>query len=238
MLWIFDCDGTLMDSEYLNNAALSQVLVEEGFTEYTPERCVELFTGFSLEDCLTLVRKREDGAFFIDSELIRRYTAYTLENMERDLRIDPMTAPTLELLRERNFNMIVASNGEQDIVRASIKSAGLSEFFTKDRIITKNMVANPKPAPDMFKLALRKMNYDPKFAVVVEDSVTGVMAAKAAGLRVIGITAYAQDPEQAAAKLTRAGADKIIASFAEILDFAGITPVTEDELQTGFSANL
>lgn len=239
MLFIFDCDGTLVDSEYLNNAALSQVLMEEGLQEYTPERCLELFTGFSLEECLNLVRKRESGVFFVDSEIIRRYTAITLDNMNRDLRVDPMTVPTLDIFRQRGFHMVVASNGEHSIVKASIKAAGMTEFFSADRIYTKSMVAHPKPAPDLFKLALHKTGTDSRFAIVVEDSVTGVMAAKAAGLRCIGITSFASNKERRAMTLRNAGADHIIENFSELLDFAGIAEDTAEdsskELQTGFS---
>jgi beta-phosphoglucomutase-like phosphatase (HAD superfamily) len=237
MLLIFDCDGTLVNSEHLNNAALSQVLIDQGYNEYTPQRCLELFTGFSLEDCLTLVRKREAGAFFLDSEMIRRYIGITLDKLKTDLRVDPMAVPTLQMFQERGFDMVVASNGETDIVRETIRVAGMSPFFPQSHIFTKNMVANPKPAADLFKLALHRTKTDPRYAVVIEDSVTGVMAAKAAGLRVIGITSFAENQEQTAIKLKRAGANAIIHNIAELADFAGITRLHEQELQTGFSNN-
>lgn len=236
MLFIFDCDGTLVDSEYLNNAALSEILIEEGYSDYTPERCIDLFTGFSLEDCLTLVRRREGGASFIDSEMIRRYTARCLDNMERDLRVDPMVRPTLERFIEKGARMCVASNGELSIVRETIKAAGLADIFPTNTIFTKSMVANPKPAPDLFQFAVRKMSATGEYCVVVEDSVTGVMAAKAANMRCIGITAYAPQKERRAMTLKATGADAIITQFSELLDFSGLTSEQPEELQTGFMA--
>lgn len=236
MLFIFDCDGTLVDSEFLNNAAISEILVEEGYTSYTPERCNEIFTGFSLEDCLTLVRRREGGASFIDSEMIRKYTARCLDNLQRDLRVDPLVKPTLERFAEQGARMCVASNGELEIVRETIKVAGLDELFPSSHIFTKSMVANPKPAPDLFQFAARKMQATGEYCVVLEDSVTGVMAAKAANMRCIGITAHAPNQKQRAMTLKATGADAIITKFVELLDFAGASTEAPEELQTGFMA--
>lgn len=236
MLFIFDCDGTLVDSEYLNNTALSEILIEEGYKDYTPQRCIDIFTGFSLEDCLTLVRRREGGTHFIDSEMIRRYTAACLNNMTRDLRVDPMVRPTLERFAEKGARMCVASNGELQIVRETIKAAGLADIFPANTIFTKNMVASPKPAPDLFQFAARKMNAGGDYAIVIEDSVSGVMAAKAANMRCIGITAHAPNKERRAMTLKASGADALITQFSELLDFSGLTAKNREELQTGFMA--
>lgn len=215
MLMIFDCDGTLVDSEYLNNRAFSEILCEEGLHHYTPERCLDLFTGFSMEECIAAVNERE-GIKLAPRDIIRRYSARTIANMSRDLRTDPDTVPTLQYIRDCGIDMVVASNGEFEIVRETILSAGLAEFFPLRRIYTKDMVSYPKPAPDLFLFAIRKSLSRNEYCVVIEDSVTGVLAAKNAGLRVIGITGYAHNPSRRRHELVGAGADYIIETIADL----------------------
>ncbi len=236
MVFIFDCDGTLVDSEYLNNRALSEILAEEGFPQYTPEKCLEFFTGFSLEDCLRSIKETHGAAAaFNDRDIIKRYTARTIANMERDLKIDPQTIPTLSHLHSLGIDMVVASNGEFEIVRETVWSAGLADFFPLRKIFTKDMVSYPKPAPDLFLFAIRKSQSMNAYCIVVEDSVPGVIAAKSAGLRVIGITGFAHDPIKRRKDLLAAGADYVIEKIEQLRDFVNHPQKNDAQIHTGFA---
>jgi HAD superfamily hydrolase (TIGR01509 family) len=104
----------------------------------------------------------------------------------------------------------VASNGNHAKVNFTLGHTGLLPRFL-NRIFTADDVAHPKPAPDLFLLAARTLGADPARTTVVEDTPTGVTAAKAAGMRAIGFAAMTP-----AGRLQAAGADAIARSMAEV----------------------
>jgi HAD superfamily hydrolase (TIGR01509 family) len=110
----------------------------------------------------------------------------------------------------------VASSSDIDRVSLSLDVTGLAPHFG-GRLYTAQMVRNGKPAPDLFLYAAEKMRADPARALVIEDSVSGVQAAKAAGMTVwgfVGGSHYRTRDGQAI--LTAAGADRV---FAQMTDF-------------------
>jgi HAD superfamily hydrolase (TIGR01509 family) len=109
----------------------------------------------------------------------------------------------------------LASSSDSERIRISLAVTGLDRFFS-ERIFTAAMVERAKPAPDLFLLAAASMGVAPADALVVEDSVNGVLAAKAAGMAVWGFTGgshYAG--RDMAPALTAAGADRVFKSMAD-----------------------
>jgi len=88
----------------------------------------------------------------------------------------------------------------------SLKLLSISKYFSV--VVTGDDVRNPKPAPDIFLLAARKMGVGPEDCVVVEDSVAGVRAAVAAGMKCVGFTSAERADE-----LRQAGADDVLTDF-------------------------
>jgi beta-phosphoglucomutase-like phosphatase (HAD superfamily) len=110
----------------------------------------------------------------------------------------------------------VASSSDLDRVALSLKVTGLAPYFD-DRIYTAQMVAHGKPAPDLFLYAADKMGAQPVRTLVIEDSVSGVQAAKAAGMMVWGFVGGGHYRERdGRAILSAAGADRV---FARMSDF-------------------
>ena len=106
------------------------------------------------------------------------------------------------MLRDLAIPYCVASNGMPDRVRVTLDSAGVLRYF-EGRIFTSSEVANPKPAPDLFLHAAASMKAAPAACLVIEDTATGVRAACAAGMRVLG---YIGGSASDAAALERNGA--------------------------------
>jgi beta-phosphoglucomutase-like phosphatase (HAD superfamily) len=99
----------------------------------------------------------------------------------------------------------------------TLSTAGLDQLFA-GRAYSAGMVKHGKPAPDLFLLAAKEMHADPLRTLVIEDSVNGVLAGKAAGMTVWGFTGGSHHRNRdGATLLTEAGADRIIQSFAELL---------------------
>ncbi len=97
----------------------------------------------------------------------------------------PGATDLIALLREAGIPLAVASNSPRSHLMAGLRRVGLEDQF--DVVLGVDDVANPKPEPDLYLRACRGLDVDPADAIALEDSPTGVAAAKAAGMRVIGI---------------------------------------------------
>lgn len=120
------------------------------------------------------------------------------------------------VLAELQLPYCVASSSDLERVKFSLELTGLAASFGQ-RLFTAQMVEHGKPAPDLFLFAAGKMGAEPRRTLVIEDSVSGVMAAKAAGMKVWGFVGGAHYRlTDGSALLKQVGADRI---FAAMTDF-------------------
>jgi HAD superfamily hydrolase (TIGR01509 family) len=180
---IFDNDGLLLDTESVWTRA-EQKLYQRRGREFTLEHKQEL-VGTSAEAAAGILERRLDqpgeGAAIIE-ELNELVTA-ELEN-----GVDAMVGARelVDSLRGRGIRLGLVSNSPRRFIERSLEVAGIGEPF--EVIISAHEVPRPKPAPDAYLEACRQLGLEPAFGVVaLEDSPTGVAAAVAAGLRVIGV---------------------------------------------------
>jgi HAD superfamily hydrolase (TIGR01509 family) len=101
----------------------------------------------------------------------------------------------------------LASNSPRYLVDDALKTAGLADAF--DSIVTSDDVKHAKPAPDIYLLACERLGVDPSEAVALEDSASGVAAAKAAGLTCIAVPMFAETDVSAA--------DRVVDSLEDLL---------------------
>lgn len=221
-LVIFDCDGTLVDSEYLNNKAVADYLCSLGFTKYTVEYALGNFMGMTMED-IRLIVEAETGEKIPDD-----YKEQFIANVEAaiPLYLEPVgQAAEVVAACAQSAAICVASNGERPNVLSCVRAAGLQKHFPDPLIFTKDMVDKGKPAPDLFLHAARKMGANPSKTLVIEDSTPGVKAGKAAGMTVVGFTGAAHNKQVAAQTLAKAGADAVFDRLIHIIDYI-YTPKT------------
>lgn len=212
-LIIFDCDGTLVDSEYLYNSITSELLNEIGYPEYTPELCMELFTGQSWSTIRHDLEERHGEK--MPNDIIERYIRIANDKMDHDFDATEHANDVLHKLGV-NRQICVGSNGERNNVIKSLQVTGLWHHFDEERVFTKIQVERPKPAPDLFHFACTQMQVEPQHTLVVEDSTAGVKAARAAGIHVLGFVGTAHNKEKQADALKNAGADAVIESLIHI----------------------
>ncbi len=208
-LVIFDCDGVLVDSEGIFARVLGECLSEADFPA-TAEEALLLGFGKHRDTLAAAVEMRygralPDGFF----EAMRERTARVLE---RELK--PMPGVS-ELLKALPAARCVASNGHLRRVRERLALTGLLGFFDP-HVFSAIQVAAGKPAPDLFLLAARRLGAAPAACTVVEDSVTGVAAAIAAGMPVVGFCGGSHCPEDHAGQLTAAGCARVFAHMSEL----------------------
>lgn len=182
-LLIFDCDGVLVDSEPIANRVLNTELRGLGL-DIGLEESTRAFTGLSMTSCVTLV-ERMLGAPVPDDFVtrLRRRTSAAFSG-----RLRPVSGIEA-LLRRLDVPFCLASSSSHARIRSSLDATGLRHWFPCEAIFSSEDVTRGKPAPDLFLHAARRRGCQPDRCTVVEDSVPGVTAARAAGMRVYG---YAQ----------------------------------------------
>lgn len=175
---IFDCDGVLVETEELFNQTLVQDLAERGLN-LTLEQCMGLFLGGTLSSAKPMIE--EFGITLPDTWVEDFYMkAYDVlrENAEPIVGIKE----TLIQIEHAGIPYCVASNGRFEKMNITLGRAGLLDRF-KDVMFSANSMENPKPAPDLFLAAASAFGIAPESCVVIEDSKTGVLAAKRAGMK-------------------------------------------------------
>lgn len=177
-LVIFDCDGTLVDTERISVRVNLQLLNEVG-GDYTEAEVRELFVGASLETYATLVEARLGKP--LEADWIERWSTMFRNICERELEPVDGVFDALDGIGATGVALCVASNGMRHDVVRNLGQIGIHDRFD-GRIFSATDVAVGKPAPDLFLHAAADFGIAPDRCAVVEDSVTGVLAARAAGM--------------------------------------------------------
>ena len=177
---IFDCDGTLVDSEYLTNSVISQMAEELG-VKITAEEATAAFGGKTLD--AVIYGMKEMSGKEIPPEWLSKLVKKVSDSYKKDLI--PMEG-IKTVLENLTIQVCVASNGLPKHVEGSLTITNLIDYFGNN-IFTASDVGIPKPAPDLFLYAAEKMKFRPDECVVIEDSIAGVTAAVNANIEVYGL---------------------------------------------------
>jgi len=197
---IFDCDGVLIDSEWLASRVEGELVSALGVPLST-EGAHDLFLGKTVEGVLEVIAARTGTR--PTAGWVYNWAFATAHAFMKELQPMPGIAQSLEALSRRGHRMAVASQSPLARVHLSLEATKLARFFGENVFVT-SMVPCPKPAPDIYLLAANRLHATPAHCVVIEDSPAGAAAALAAGMRVIG---YA--PGDTAAAMRAAGAEVV-----------------------------
>jgi HAD superfamily hydrolase (TIGR01509 family) len=210
-LIIFDCDGVLIDSELLSCNALIDLLRQHGI-DVDLDLVFDRFLGRSpqaiVEYCTSFERPLPD-------DFQRKLSMAVRGTFATSLKPVPGAAKVLHGLQTHDC---VASSSDLERMEYALRRTGLSSLV-QGHLFSAEMVRRSKPAPDLFLHAAAAMGATPGRTPVVEDSVSGVRAGKAAGMTVwgfVGGSHYAR--RDGRALLVEAGADRV---FDRMADFHG-----------------
>lgn len=201
---VFDMDGLLLDTEILWHRAEVELFARRG-VEFTWDDKMTVigtssaFTADYFADRLGV--PRDQGPSLV-REMIELMHGHLREQVEHR----PGAVELVERLRG-HARLGLASNSPRALVDTAMVTAGITDAF--DAIVTSDDVAHPKPAPDLYLLACERLGVEPADALALEDSASGVTAAKAAGLTCIAVPQFAETDVSAA--------DRIIASLEDLL---------------------
>lgn len=210
---IFDCDGVLVDSEVIAIAVEREHLSAWGLV-YDNEEYLSRFVGLHNRDYHAALRQdAHDRRIDLPEDFPAIIQAAIWARFEVELSaIDG----ALDLATNFDGPVAVASSSEQDKLHRKLELTGLAPAFGA-HVYSADLVANGKPAPDLFLYAAKKLNTPPARCLVIEDSENGVRAGCAAGMMVVGFTGGAHADGGLAARLEAAGAHAIAASYSEII---------------------
>jgi HAD superfamily hydrolase (TIGR01509 family) len=207
-LIIFDCDGVLVDSEVLSCRCLSEALAGYGI-DLGLDQALDLFLGRSM----TAVREHYDA---LGHTIPEQFSAELRAGVRAAFLSGLCPIEGVSSVLERlQIPYCVASSSEVDRVSFSLSLTGLAPHFD-GRLYTSQMVERGKPAPDLFLHAAAAMQADPRRTLVIEDSVSGVKAGKAAGMTVWGFVGGSHyQSRDGRALLYEAGADRVFGRMAD-----------------------
>jgi HAD superfamily hydrolase (TIGR01509 family) len=211
MLLIFDCDGTLVDSELIALEVLSDMMGEQG-VPMDVAACLHAFMGKHNADILLEI-ERLLGRTLPPGEGARM-RARMLARMTIELKPVEGVAAVLAAVEGPRC---VASSSDPARIAHSLELTGLASFFGA-HLFSAAQVARGKPAPDLFLLAATTMGFAPQHCIVIEDSVAGVEAGVQAGMAVIGFAGASHAGAGHAATLEAAGADVVVTTMAALPD--------------------
>jgi HAD superfamily hydrolase (TIGR01509 family) len=207
-LIIFDCDGVMIDSEVLSCRCLSEVLEGYGI-DIGLDQALDLFLGRSVT---AVIQHYEALGHAIPGQFAAELRTEVRAAFLSSLCPIEGVQSVLENLR---IPHCVASSSDLDRVSFALSLTGLARHFDS-RLFTSQMVEHGKPAPDLFLYAAERMQVDPRRTLVIEDSISGVKAGKAAGMAVWGFVGGSHyQSREGNAILRNAGADRVFERMAD-----------------------
>jgi beta-phosphoglucomutase-like phosphatase (HAD superfamily) len=214
---IFDCDGVLVDSEIIANGVMAECLNEAGVM-LNVEQTMAFGVGKSATAVAAAV-KTEFGvtlpANFFEDMGARIIAAYPG-------KLRPMDGIP-ELLAALKLKRCVASNSPLARVQHALTTTGLLPHFDP-HIYTAAMVARSKPAPDLFLHAAEQQGIRPDRCLVIEDSLSGVVAALAAGIPIVGFVGGSHCRPGHADAMRDAGCIEVFSRMGEVAEYLHAPP--------------
>ena len=176
--YIFDCDGTLVDSMPLHFRAWTASFEHHGAPWKWSED--EFYANAGVPDRVTTMELNERYGANIDPDSVHDWKVEWYSEHLPSLQPVPAVADLAKRYAEGGKKISVASGSDLSIVEPSLEVIGIRDLF--EIVITPALVERGKPAPDMFLLAAERMGVAPENCLVFEDGQAGIDAATAAGM--------------------------------------------------------
>jgi HAD superfamily hydrolase (TIGR01509 family) len=180
--FLFDLDGTLVDSNPCHERAYLQALRPRA-PELAARFSYELCKGRRTRDALRMFGVEDDAV--VDELTEAKQAAYRELVASGAILLLPHAHEILTLLRERGKRLFLVTGGSRRSTAAVLGSLGITAWF--EHIVTADDVERGKPAPDCWLECMERGAIDPADALAIEDAISGILAARAAGLDGIAV---------------------------------------------------
>jgi HAD superfamily hydrolase (TIGR01509 family) len=203
---VFDLDGVIVQSEELWDAARRELAAEHGID--WPEGATDAMMGMSSKEWSRYVHD-EVGVPDPPEEINRKVLAWVEKRYREKLPWIPGAREAVKRIGAE-FPLGLATSSNREIIDIVVEVGGFEDLLKVT--VSSEEVESGKPAPDVYLEATRRMGVDPQRTAAVEDSTNGLLAAKAAGMRVIAIPNDAHPP----AEKGLAAADVVLSSIEDL----------------------
>ena len=208
-LIVYDFDGVIAESEVLANSVLAEIVTELGVPT-TLQDSYRLYMGKRFAEVISAVEASMGRA--LPATFASEYQARTLGRFREELQLVNGVRDYIDAFA--HVPRCIASSSSPDRLALCLEVLGLHSEFG-GHVFSASAVARGKPHPDIFVHAAQQMAVHPSKCVVLEDSPSGVRAAIAAGMTVIGVLAASHIQPDHRERLSAAGAQHIVQSFVE-----------------------
>ncbi|MBA3365487.1 MAG: HAD family phosphatase [Actinobacteria bacterium] len=203
---IFDLDGLLLETEQVWDAVREQLVHEQGGRWHAGAQADMM--GMSSPEWSRYMHEElglETAPADISGEVVRRMG----DRYRKTLPLIPGASEAVDRLAA-SWPLGLASSSNRELIDLALELSGLGRYFRAT--VSSEEVSRGKPASDVYLEAARRLGVAPEAAVAVEDSRSGILSARSAGMRVVAIpnASYPPDTE------TVASADAVLASLVEL----------------------
>lgn len=222
--FIFDFDGTIADSFALHEYAFQQALAN-----YDLQFAYKDYLGMSTDATIARIfnaNEKEINAATL-AELVAAKRSFANKAYKQSLQPIPGALDFIHLLHAHQLPMYVASSGSRMNVLAGIAALQIGHYFKA--VFTAEDVTHAKPDPEIFLNVIKQFAIDPATAIVIEDALSGIEAARAAGIDVVCVNAEIEQTGSNHISLSSLSFNELITLFESSLP---------NEESTGRSSNL
>lgn len=208
---VFDMDGVIFDTEKLYRKHWMITAKEFGIPEDTMGELCNLIAGSTKERNEKLMKSRFGEDF--DYMLFREKTMSRMDQeiSENGVELKPGVVELFDHLKENGYLIGLATSTQRERAERNLSNAGILHYF--DEIVYGGIVANGKPAPDIYLKACQDLGVKPEEAIGIEDSINGVKSSAAAGLYTIMVIDLIEPTDE-----IRPMTYKIFNSLFEVMD--------------------
>jgi len=209
---IFDFDGVLVDSEILVAKAFAKYM--QNFSIKIDEKEFSSFAGKKTVQVIDILSEKysikDQQKFFID-----------IMDVASNIYKNELTTVkgAYEFVSNLKSNIFIGSNSTKERIIEGLQRVKLDKYFKSEQVYSFDLVEKPKPDPDIYLKAIEDNNLIKAETIIIEDSIVGVMAGVAAGVKVIGLTAGGHWHEKRDEKeLLEAGAFAVTNDYKKITE--------------------
>ncbi|ETJ16629.1 HAD family hydrolase [Clostridium butyricum] len=180
---IFDLDGTLVDSMWVWSKIDIDYLKSKGHA--LPENLNSEICHLSFTQTANYFKERFSLSDSIDT-ILKDWNNMAYNHYSENVKLKDGVKEFLDKLKENNIKIALATSNSVPLLEACLKNNGIYDYF--DSITTTDEVSNGKNCPDVYLLAAKKLNVNPKNCIVFEDILPAIKGAKAADMTVIAVS--------------------------------------------------
>lgn len=183
---IFDMDGVVSDTQKFH-AEVESRLLKEFDIHLSPREITKQYAGVADEAMFEELFKKYNVKVNSIKEIVDKKWDLMRVVASGKITAIPHVISLIKTLKKNEFKLAIASASTKIFIKEVLDALGIESYF--DAIVSAQEVEHGKPAPDIFLLAVKKLGVKPEEAIVIEDGVSGMIGAKKAGMKSIGLIA-------------------------------------------------